>query len=122
MPDFSVPVSAALLASFVLFAGSFFASADLASDGLASDGLASAGLASEDALDFVALAPLLFSLTLSLPLVVDFKPGSYTIRVRFAPQKNCASELVQMARFQRIVIHAGYCRFRAADIGKLKGG
>ena len=47
-----------------------------------------AGLASEDAFDLVALAPLLFSLTWSLPLVVDFRHGGYTISAPIVLQKN----------------------------------
>jgi hypothetical protein len=44
--------------------------------------------ASEDAFDLVALAPLLFSLTWSLPLVVDFRHGGYTISAPIVLQKN----------------------------------
>ena len=46
-----------------------------------------AGLASVEAFDFEAFVLPLFSLTLPFLLVVDFNPGSYTVRVQFTPQK-----------------------------------
>ncbi|MFP6689795.1 MAG: hypothetical protein VCD31_10830 [Alphaproteobacteria bacterium] len=69
---FSVLESEALLASLVLAAGSLFDAA---------------GLASVEAFDFEAFVLPLFSLTLPFLLVVDFNPGSYTVRVQFTPQK-----------------------------------